>query len=167
MADGGSRQEIELTRNIFQNIVSFKENKTLTDVVVVAGEAEFPCHQVVLASASDFFKTALTDMREAREGKIALQGVSEGVFSALLTSIYQQKNVLTDDNLFDIWAAADMLQMRFLIAQCVEKCNEMFDTKLSTENCVEYLTQVSLLDQKGESWNLLATIFQISTFSLR
>ena len=160
MADDGSRQEIELTRNIFQNILSFKDEKTFTDVAVVIGEAEFPCHRLILASVSDFFKTALTtDMREAREGKITLHGVTEGVFSTLLTSVYEQKNVLTDDNLFDVWAAADMLQMRFLIAQCVEKCNEMFDTKLSTKNCVEYLTQVNLLDQSVK-WRVLEFIGQ-------
>ncbi|KAK3780699.1 hypothetical protein RRG08_015484 [Elysia crispata] len=148
MANDGSSQQIELLRNIFEMFSSFKDAKDFTDVVVVVEEKEFPCHRVILAAVSGFFKGAMTsDMKEGREGRITLHGVTEDVFSALLTSIYELKNVLTDDNLFDIWAAADILQVRFIIAQCVVKCKEVFDSRLSTKNCVEYLTKVSLLDQ--------------------
>ena len=147
MADNKTDSEVDLTKDFLEALLCLKDEATLTDVVVVAGETEFPCHRVILAAASEFFKAALTtDMREAREGKITLHDVTADVFSTLLSSIYEHKNVLTDDNLFDVWAAADMLQMRSLIAQCVAKCKKIFDTELSTENCIDYLIKVRLLN---------------------
>ena len=151
MSDKRTDSEDNATKDFFQSLFCMKDEATLTDVVVVVGEAEFSCHRVILAAASEFFKAAITtDMREAREGKITLHDVTADVFSTLLSSIYEHKNVLTDDNLFDVWAAADMLQMRSIIAQCVLKCKKIFDTKLSTENCVDLLTKVSLLDHRAK-----------------
>ena len=149
MADDISSQsyEIGLTKNIFEEFIFFKDEKIFSDVVVVVEEVEFPCHRVILAAASDFFKAALTtDMKEAKERRISLHGITKDVFSTLLSSIYGNKNVLTDDNFFDVWAAADMLRMRFIIAQL----KEVFDSKLSSENCVDYLAKVRLLDQTAK-----------------
>ena len=149
MSDKRTDSEDNATKDFFQSLFCMKDEATLTDVVVVVGEAEFSCHRVILAAASEFFKAAITtDMREAREGQITLYDVTADVFSTLLSSIYEHKNVLTDHNLFDVWAAADMLQMRSIIAQCIAKCKKIFDTKLSTENCVDLLTKVRLLDHR-------------------
>ena len=149
MADNRTDSEVALTRDFLEALLRLKDEATLTDVVVVVGEAEFPCHRVILAAASDFFKAAITtDMKEAREGQITLHDVTADVFSTLLSSIYEHKNVLTDHNLFDVWAAADMLQMRSIIAQCVAKCKKIFNTELSTENCIDYLIKVRLLNQQ-------------------
>ena len=136
MAEYTNDREIDITIDFFEALSCLKDEATLTDVVVVVvGEVEFPCHRVILAAASDFFKAAITtDMREAREGQITLHDVTADVFSTLPSSIYEHKNVLTDHNLFDVWAAADMLQMRSIIAQCAVKCKKIFETVLSTEN---------------------------------
>ncbi|KAK3700633.1 hypothetical protein RRG08_032433 [Elysia crispata] len=135
MAECTNDREIDITIDFLEALSCLKDEAILTDVVVVVGEAEFSCHRVILAAASEFFKAAITtDMREAREGKITLRDVTADVFSTLLSSIYEHKNVLTDDNLFDVWAAADMLQMRSIIAQCAVKLKKIFETVLSTEN---------------------------------
>ncbi|GFR95164.1 kelch-like protein 40 [Elysia marginata] len=81
-------------------------------------------------------------MKEAREGKITLHGVDEGLFSTLLDFTYCGRYILTEENLFEIWAVADMLQIRVLISQCKSMWKKLCDNKLSTENAVYYLSKV-------------------------
>ncbi|RUS71953.1 hypothetical protein EGW08_020281, partial [Elysia chlorotica] len=104
----------------------------------------FPAHRNILAAVSDFFKAAfLTDMKEAREGKITLHDIDTEVFSLILTAVYCGRYVLTEENVFEIWAAANMLQIGVL----TDQCEELFDEKLSADTCLDYLNSVRLLDE--------------------
>ena len=145
-------KDVETARNVFEVLASIRDDQTFSDVVVTVGDREFPCHRAILATASEFFKVALTtDMKEARERRITLKDVSEEEFSALLDCIYSGKYVLKEENLFDVWKAADMLQITVLTDQCADLCKEVLATKMSEDNCVDYFCKVRLLDQQAQS----------------
>ena len=151
MTEKASAEDIETGRRIFEDHITLIDDPVFSDVVVVVGDKEFPCHLATLAPVSDFFKVAFqTDMREAQEKRISLNGIDKDVFSTILKCIYGGKYVLTEDNLFAIWAAADQLQITFLIDQCASLCEKLLKDKLSTENCLEYLCKVRLLDEKAK-----------------
>ena len=151
MADKLKGKDAETARKICEGHASMREDHTFSDVVVDVENKEFLCHRAHLAAASDYFKTALTTgMQESRERRITLHDVTEDVFSTLLDCIYGGKYVLTEENLFEIWRAADMLLITVIVAQCRDLCKEIFDTKLSTKNCVDYFCKVRLLDQPAK-----------------
>ncbi|GFS21438.1 kelch-like protein 40 [Elysia marginata] len=132
---------------LFDLLSVYKDNPSLSDVKVAVGNKEFDCHRLLLAAASEFFAAAFrSDMKESREGKITLENVDEEVFSTLLTCLYSGKYVLTDENLFDIWGAADMLQISFLILQC----EELFSERLSPQNCVQFVSKVRHISAKAK-----------------
>ena len=148
---GDRDKEVEIARKIFESYASLRADQILADIVVVVENKEFPCHSTVLAAASDYFKTALTtELRECRERRITLNDVTERVFSTLLTCIYEGKYVLTEENVFEVWRAADMLRITFIIAQCVDLCKVILETKMSPQNCVDYLCKVRLLDHQAK-----------------
>ena len=141
--------ELESARKIFGGQMALREEQTFCDVVVIVGDTEFPCHRVILAAASDYFKAALTtDMKEARERRILVEYVTKETFSILLTFIYSGKCDLTEENLFDVWAAADMLQIAFITDQCLIRWEKIFETKLSQHTCMEYLIKLRRFDQQ-------------------
>ena len=142
MDSEAKNKDFETARKICDVLASIRDDKTFSDVVVVAGDREFQCHRAILAAASEFFKSALTtDMREARERRITLHDVSEKMFSTLLT----------DENLFDVWKAADMLQITVLTDQCMDLWKEICSTKMSENNCIDYFCKVRLVNQQAQS----------------
>ena len=152
MDSEAKNKDFETGRKIRDVYASIRDDHTFSDVVVVAGDREFPCHRAILAAASEYFKVALTtDMKEARERRITLHDVSEEVFSTLLDCIYGGKYVLTEENLFDVWKAADMLQITVLTDQCMDLFKEICSTKMSVNNCVDYFCKVRLFNQKAQS----------------
>ena len=149
MDSEAKNKDVETARKV---LASIRDDQTFSDVVVVAGDREFPCHRAILAASSEYFKVALTiDMREAREGRITLHDVSEEVFSTLLDCIYHGKYVLAEENLFDVWKAADMLQITVLTDQCMDLFKEICATKMSVNNCVDYFCKVRLFNQQAQS----------------
>ncbi|GFS09120.1 kelch-like protein 40b [Elysia marginata] len=149
---------------LFDLLSFYKDNPSLSDVKVAVGNKEFDCHRLLLAAGSEFFAAAFrSDMKESREGKITLENVDEEVFSTLLTCLYSGKYVLTDENLFDIWAAADMLQISLLILQC----EELFSELLSPENCVKFVSQVRHISAKAKHAALEITARNFSYIDIK
>ena len=161
-------KDFETGRKICDVYASIRDDQTFSDFVVTVGDREFPCHRAILAAVSEYFKAALTtDMREAREGRITLHDVSEEMFSTLLDCIYGGKYVLTEENLFDVWKAADMLQITVLTDQCMDLLKEICSTKMSVNNCVDYFCKVRLFNQQAQSIVLDFIYKNFTAFGIR
>ena len=167
-SDKESQKDFETGRKICDVYASIRDDQTFSDFVVTVGDREFPCHRAILAAASEYFKAALTtDMREARERRITLHDVSEEMFSTLLDCIYGGKYVLTEKNLFDVWKAADMLQITVITDQCVDLLKRICSTKMSEHNCVDYFCEVRLFNQQAQSTVLDFIYKNFTTFGIR
>ncbi|GFR99163.1 kelch-like family member 35 [Elysia marginata] len=165
MAEKVNENDIKTAEKIFEALTALKDEGTLSDVIVSVKGKEFPCHRAQLAAVSGFFKKCLTtDMKEAREGKIELKDITEKTFSTLLACIYGGKYVLRKDNFFDIWTAADMLDINFITAQCLDFLVE----NVSNINYVGYLCKARLLSEQGKQtrfaiyWRELFIVFYSS-----
>ncbi|RUS79415.1 hypothetical protein EGW08_012828 [Elysia chlorotica] len=135
--------ELETARRIFEGLMSLREEQILSDVVVVVQSSEFPCHAVILSAVSSYFKNILTnDMENAKERRISLKNVTKETFSTLLTCIYSGKCDLSEENLFDVWAAADTLGVRFISGQCMALREKMFDAKRTQHTCMDQLVRL-------------------------
>ena len=151
MENKKSAKDNETAKTIFQRLSTLKDNPSFSDITVVVGSTEFKCHRAILAAVSDFFNAAFTiDMKEAREREIKLHDIREEIFSILLDCIYNGEYVLTQENLFEVWSAANMLQITFLTSQCEELFEEEIVPKIAADNCVEYLCEVRLLSDKAK-----------------
>ncbi|GFO32365.1 kelch-like protein 21 [Plakobranchus ocellatus] len=158
--------DIRVTKRIFQALNNKKNNEEFYDVVVVAGESEFKCHRVILASVSGFFRGLLrSGMKECLESRVELKSISGDVFSQILDCIYSGRSILTTENIFDIWAAADILDASFLL----EDCQFFIKDNLSVENCIEYCVHLRLLNEesKREALTFLSKNFEHLHYSER
>ncbi|GFO22721.1 kelch-like 35 [Plakobranchus ocellatus] len=134
--------------DMVKSLATYKNDHSFSDVTVVAGATEFPCHRMVLAAKSEFFRSALIkgDKIEDKlnEGKVELEKIDGDTFSNILNYIYCGEIVFTEDNLWDIWDAARRLKIYFV----TEKSKEFFRKTLSLDNCLDYFCQVKHLDEK-------------------
>ena len=117
----------------------------------------FPCHKVVLAASSDYFKALFAhDGEKSGSENIVLDGISPNGFKHLLTYMYTHQLEIDVENILDILEAADFLQFRSI----VEKCSSMSLQHITIENCLA-------LHQIGEAHSCRALADAVYNFIMR
>ena len=95
-------------------------NKCLCDITLLAEGKSFQAHKVVLASCCKYFQIMFSSgMRETRESEIMIGGVSAGVLSALLDSIYTGRLTVSLDTAEKIVHASSMLLLTDIRDECL------------------------------------------------
>ncbi|XP_059175119.1 kelch repeat and BTB domain-containing protein 3-like [Physella acuta] len=93
----------------------------LFDFAVKVQDETIQCHRLILAACSDFFKALFrSGMKEVTENCVVLKDVSCEVFRLIINTIYTGTNLITVDNFNEVWRAAHMLQINFLVTFCEE-----------------------------------------------
>ncbi|XP_028831846.1 kelch-like protein 6 [Denticeps clupeoides] len=109
---------------------------SLTDVTLHVQGTDFPCHRVVLAASSHYFRAMFCgDLREKHESKILIRGLDAETMQVLLGYSYTSKAVITQDNVQKILGAASLFQF----TRVVEACANFLADALLPDNCVGVL----------------------------
>uniref|UniRef100_A0A3Q1F8H4 Kelch-like family member 40a n=1 Tax=Acanthochromis polyacanthus TaxID=80966 RepID=A0A3Q1F8H4_9TELE len=119
------------------------ENDKFVDCVLKIQDKEFPCHRLVLAASSPFFKAMfLSDLEESKRREIVLKDVEPGVMGMILRYLYTSDINLTEQNVQDIFMVANMYQIPSIFSVCVSFLQE----KLVLGNCLAIFRLGLLLD---------------------
>uniref|UniRef100_A0AAQ4RRV8 Kelch-like family member 40a n=1 Tax=Gasterosteus aculeatus aculeatus TaxID=481459 RepID=A0AAQ4RRV8_GASAC len=79
------------------------ENDKFVDCVLKIQDQKFPCHRLVLAASSPFFKAMfLSDLEESKKREIVLKDVEPGIMGMILRYEYTCDFNLTEQNVQDI-----------------------------------------------------------------
>uniref|UniRef100_A0A3P9KGG3 Kelch-like family member 40a n=1 Tax=Oryzias latipes TaxID=8090 RepID=A0A3P9KGG3_ORYLA len=119
------------------------ENDKFVDCVLKISDKEFPCHRLVLAASSPFFKAMfLSDLEESKKREIVLRDVNPDVMGMILRYLYTSDISLTEQNVQDIFMVANMYQIPSIFSVCVSYLQE----KLVLGNCLAIFRLGLLLD---------------------
>uniref|UniRef100_A0A8C2Z6X8 Kelch-like family member 40a n=1 Tax=Cyclopterus lumpus TaxID=8103 RepID=A0A8C2Z6X8_CYCLU len=119
------------------------ENDKFVDCVLQIQDQKFPCHRLVLAASSPFFKAMfLSDLEESKKREIVLKDVEPGVMGMILRYLYTSDINLTEQNVQDIFMVANMYQIPSIFSVCVSYLQE----KLVLGNCLAIFRLGLLLD---------------------
>lgn len=119
------------------------ENDKFVDCILKIQDKEFPCHRLVLAASSPFFKAMfLSDLEESKKREIVLKDVEPGVMGMILRYLYTSEINLTEQNVQDIFMVANMYQIPSIFSVCVSYLQE----KLVLGNCLAIFRLGLLLD---------------------
>ncbi len=118
---------------------SWRISGALCDVDVVVEGRTFPCHRLILASESLFFRARfLRPLQETGEREVPLEveQVTEDAFEQILRYIYHSEDFqLSSDNVGNLIVAADFLQVRLTELSCQHlktfENNSIFELKNS------------------------------------
>ena len=108
---------------LLSKCAQFRDEEQFIDVRLKVSEDIFPAHRIVLAANSDYFYAMFTDgMREASQEVIELkdESISPDILMIILDSIYTGEPHLNEDNVFEVLAAADHLQVTSVVQQCCD-----------------------------------------------
>ncbi|KAK3540984.1 hypothetical protein QTP86_008201 [Hemibagrus guttatus] len=119
------------------------ENDTMVDCVLKIKDKEFPCHRLVLAACSSYFRAFFKSGVEAsKQREIVLEDVEPGVMGMILKYLYTSSINVTEQNVQDIFAIANMLQIPSIFTVCVS----FLQKRLSLSNCLAIFRLGLMLD---------------------
>ncbi|KAK2814906.1 hypothetical protein Q7C36_023172 [Tachysurus vachellii] len=119
------------------------ENDTMVDCVLKIKDKEFPCHRLVLAACSSYFRAFFKSGVEAsKQREIVLEDVEPGVMGMILKYLYTSSINVTEKNVQDIFAIANMLQIPSIFTVCVS----FLQKRLSLSNCLAIFRLGLMLD---------------------
>ncbi|XP_013864408.1 kelch-like protein 40a [Austrofundulus limnaeus] len=119
------------------------ENDKFVDCVLKIQDKEFPCHRLVLAASSPFFKAMfLSELEESKNREIVLKDVDPSVMGMILHYLYTSDINLTEQNVQDIFMVANMYQIPSIFSVCVSYLQE----KMVLGNCLAIFRLGLLLD---------------------
>ena len=101
----------------------FRDEGQFVDVRLKVGKETFPAHRNVLASYSDYFYAMFADgMKESNQDVIELkeESLSPHVFKVVMDCIYSGDLQINEENVFEVLATADYLQVRNVLQQCCD-----------------------------------------------
>ncbi|XP_069816689.1 kelch-like protein 40 [Dendropsophus ebraccatus] len=117
-------------------------NKFIDCILKIKGK-EFPCHRLVLAACSPYFRAMfLSDLEESRKKEIDLEDVDPDVMGKILHYIYTSEIEITEKNVQDIFSVANMFQIPSIFTVCVS----FLQKKLCLSNCLAIFRLGLMLD---------------------
>ncbi|KAL7840787.1 hypothetical protein AOLI_G00261100 [Acnodon oligacanthus] len=119
------------------------ENDTMVDCILKIKDKEFPCHRLVLAACSSYFRAFFqSGVEESKQREIVLEDVEPGVMGMILKYLYTSSINVTEQNVQDIFALANMLQIPSIFTVCVS----FLQKRLSLSNCLAIFRLGLMLD---------------------
>ena len=96
-----------------------KASAKYCDITLMVDNHQFPVHQNVLGVLSTFFdKMFHIDMKEKRENKVEINGVSKEVLEVILDFVYTGEMALSMENVFAVIEAAHLLDLPYVKETC-------------------------------------------------
>ena len=117
---------------LLSKCAQFRDEGEFIDVRLKVGEDVFPAHRIVLAANSDYFHAMFTDgMKESKQEVIELkdESISPDALRIVMDCIYTGDLHVSEENVFEVLAAADHLQVPSVVQQCCDFLKTEFDVK--------------------------------------
>jgi len=103
---------------LLSKCAQFRDVGQFIDVRLKVREDIFPAHRIVLAANSDYFHAMFTaEMKESNQEVIELkdESISPDALKIVMDSIYTGDLRVNEENVFEVLAAADHLQVTSVV----------------------------------------------------
>ncbi len=109
------------------------ENK-LIDCVLKVGDRSIPCHRLILAACSPYFRELFfsTEGKEVDKKEFTLENLDASVMEAIVNYMYSAEIDINDNNVQDLLAVANRFQIPSVFTVSVNYLQK----KLSKKNCL-------------------------------
>ncbi|XP_050793325.1 kelch-like protein 1 [Gopherus flavomarginatus] len=108
-------------------------DKQFCDATLVVEGRRFPCHRMLLASVSPYFRVMFTSsFKESQDGEVLLKAIAPSIIQSMLNYLYLEEISLTAETAEELFIASCRLQ----ILPLEEIISRFFVKNISMENCL-------------------------------
>ncbi|MEE6489530.1 hypothetical protein FKM82_015605 [Ascaphus truei] len=139
------KEELRLYQStlLLDGLKELLDEKKFVDCFLKAGDKSIPCHRLILAACSPYFREFfLSEESEEKKQNVELDNVDPNIMEAILKYLYSADIDLNDANVQDIFALASRFQIPSVFTVCVT----YLQRKLSLTNCLAIFRLGLLLD---------------------
>ncbi|XP_023681009.1 kelch repeat and BTB domain-containing protein 2-like isoform X1 [Paramormyrops kingsleyae] len=139
MSGGGKSAPVntDYAVSLLEQLRIFYEQRLLTDVVLLAEDAEFPCHKMVLATCSSYFRAMfMGGLSESKQTHVHLRNVDPATLQIIITYAYTGNLPITDSTVEPLYETACFLQVEDVLL----RCRDYLVKKINADNCVRMLS---------------------------
>ncbi|XP_049719375.1 kelch repeat and BTB domain-containing protein 12 [Elephas maximus indicus] len=127
------KEKYQHSLNLLNKIKNMKELAEMIDVVLIAEEEKFPCHRLVLAAFSPYFKAMFTcGLLECTQREVILHDITAESVSVILNYMYHATLEINNANVQTVAMAAYFMQMEEVFRVCQKYMMDHMDAS----NCV-------------------------------
>nr|XP_002128060.2 kelch-like protein 21 [Ciona intestinalis] len=138
------------SNEIVQGLRNLRTDGKFFDIVIHVADERFPCHRIILAAASNYFRSMFAGMmKESCTDKVTLFGVEPEAAEILIEFCYTGTAVITENNVIELLKASDLLQFHSVREACCEFVGKRLDSSncLSVRQFAEKLSCAKLADE--------------------
>ncbi|XP_069499469.1 kelch repeat and BTB domain-containing protein 12 [Ambystoma mexicanum] len=118
---------------VLDQIMKMRESAELIDVVLVTEGEKFPCHRLILASFSPYFRAMFTcGLMECTQREVVLHDITVESATAILNYMYSAELQINNRNVQSVATAAFLMQMEDIFSVCQAYMMDHMDAS----NCV-------------------------------
>lgn len=118
---------------VLSGLNQLREAGLFCDVTLSIGERKFPCHKLVLASFSPYFKAMFSnDLAESKQETVTLNGVEPDMISLLVNYAYTSEILVTKSTVQSLLSAANLLE----ILPVRDACCRFMESNMEESNCL-------------------------------
>ena len=129
------------------------------DVTIEVGEKSIAANRMVLSCCCPYFeKMFKSNFKESQSAKVEMQKIDGRAVSSLIEFIYTGVITIDNDNVMELLAAADYLQLD----EVRQFCHEFVESTINNDTCCAILSDANLYGQ--ETLREKALSFIISNF---
>ena len=140
--------------NLLKYADQSRKAERFNDVWIKTGSNSFPAHRLILGCFSQFFERLFeSPMKEQYEGVVTLKELDDEAVKVLIDYMYTGNITLNQENVINILAAADFLQIN-------DVCQFCFDYLKSIISVENWFTIFALPDMY-KSNSVLAQLYQV------
>lgn len=126
-------EEKEHPRSVFKQLNILREKSELCDVILTVDDKEIKAHKVVMAANSPYFEDMFVGEFAEPDGvPIVIEEVDEDSLLALVQFAYTSRIKLTQNNVYRLFEAADVLQFHGV----KNACFRFFKSQMNKTNCI-------------------------------
>ncbi|XP_048465841.1 kelch-like protein 20 isoform X1 [Rhincodon typus] len=153
--------ESEHSGKVLDGLNSLRLNNAFCDVILCCDGQEFPCHRIVLASFSSYFRVMFsTDLVESRQERVAINGIEPQMVGLLVVYAYTARVLITRANVQALLAAANLLD----VMSVREACCKFMERQMDETNCVGihcFAEAHSCMELQTKSMNYILQHFDV------
>lgn len=122
---------------LIANLERMRLDSSYSDVVIIIDDYKFPCHKVILAGGSPYFKSMFASgMEESRKRDIEMKQIDPVIFGLVIHFIYTGNVEMTASIVHELFVQAQLFQ----IFQLVELCVKYLEKSMSESTCLAAMT---------------------------
>ncbi|KAG8442731.1 hypothetical protein GDO86_011508 [Hymenochirus boettgeri] len=136
-----SQINTEYAVSLLEQLKLFYEQQLLTDIVLIVEGTEFPCHKMVLATCSSYFRAMfMSGLSESKQTHVQLRNVDAASLQIIITYAYTGNLAINESTVEQLYETACFLQ----VDDVLQLCREYLIKKINAKNCVRLLSFADL-----------------------